>query len=177
VADSWEETLCCRPYTAEDAHGLTDYPAAPYGNHNCDSPLSLEESLCVAIDQHAHDAAFTLFTGDIVEGVQWLTTAKEIVKDIDSCYSHIRGLNLVYGAVGNHEANPVNSFPPQGVHTLHNQSNQYMYHTLAVNWLEWIGAEAAATAAVRAGAYSVIHPGSNLRIISFNTQFYMKVNF
>lgn len=139
--------------------------------------MSLEESLYAAIEHHEPDAAFTLFTGDIVEGVQWLTTAKEIVTDIDSCYSHMRGLNLVYGAVGNHEANPVNSFPPQGVHTLANQSNQYMYNTLAGNWLEWIGAEASTTAALRAGAYSVIHPGSNLRIISFNTQFYMKENF
>lgn len=89
----------------------------------------------------------------------------------------MRGLNLVYGAVGNHEANPVNSFPPQEVHTLANQSNQYMYDTLAGNWLDWVGSEAAATAALRAGAYSVVHPGSNLRIISFNTQFYMKENF
>lgn len=89
----------------------------------------------------------------------------------------MHGLNLVYGAVGNHEANPVNSFPPQGVHTLANQSNQYMYDTLASSWIDWIGPDAAATAALRAGAYSIVHPGTNLRIISFNTQFYMKENF
>ena len=89
----------------------------------------------------------------------------------------MKGLGLVYGAVGNHEANPVNSFPPQGVHTLANYSNQYMYDTLAGSWFGWIGPGAAATAANRAGAYSVVHPESNLRIISFNTQFYMKENF
>ena len=156
---------------------MTEYPAGPFGNHNCDSPLDLEESLYRAIEQIVPDAAFTLFTGDIVEGVEWLTTDKEIVNDINSCYSHMSGLRLVYGAVGNHEANPVNSFPPAGVHTLANQSNQYMYDTLALNWLDWIGPEAAFTAAVRFGAYSVLHPRTNLRIISFNTMFYMKENF
>jgi hypothetical protein len=43
--------------------------------------------------------------------------------------------------------------------------------------LEWIGPEAATVAALNFGAYSVRHPGSNLRIISFNTMFYMKENF
>jgi sphingomyelin phosphodiesterase len=156
---------------------VTDYPAGPYGDHNCDSPLDLEESLYSAIEQIVPDASFTLFTGDIVEGIQWLTTNKEIVTDIDSCYSHMRGLDLVYGAVGNHEANPVNSFPPAGVHTLTNQSNQYMYDTLAENWIDWIGPEAAANTASRYGAYSVLHPRTSLRIISFNTMFYMKENF
>jgi sphingomyelin phosphodiesterase len=106
-----------------------------------------------------------------------LTTSKDITTDIDSCYSHMAGLRLVYGAVGNHEANPVNSFPPEGVQTLANYSNQYMYNTLAANWFEWIGPEAATVAALNFGAYSVRHPGSNLRIISFNTMFYMKENF
>ncbi len=112
-----------------------------------------------------------------MEGVQWLTTANEIVTDIDSCYSHMSALELVYGAVGNHEASPVNSFPPAGLQVLANQSNQYMYETLSDNWQCWIGPEAALSAEERDGAYSVLHPGSNLRIISINTMFYMKENF
>lgn len=156
---------------------MTEYPAGPWGDHHCDSPLDLEESLYAAIEQIVPDAAFTLFTGDLVEGVQWLTTKQDIITDIDSAYSHMKGLDLVYGAVGNHEANPVNSFPPAGVRTLVNQSNQYMYDRLAENWIEWIGPEAAANTASRYGAYSVLHPHTNLRIISFNTMFYMKENF
>jgi hypothetical protein len=62
----------------------------------------------------------------------------------------MRGGGLVYGAVGNHEANPVNSFPPQGVRTLANYSNQYIYDTLAGNWFGCIGPGAAATVALRA---------------------------
>lgn len=156
---------------------MTEYPAGPWGNHNCDSPLDLEKSLYAAIEKTVPNASFTLFTGDIVEGVQWLTTNSEIVSDIDSCYTHMQTLKQVYGAVGNHEANPVNSFPPAGVHTLANQSDQYMYNTLSENWLQWIGSTGATSAAERYGAYSVLYPGTKLRIISLNTMFYMKENF
>jgi sphingomyelin phosphodiesterase len=62
------KNICCRPYTAADAPGKTQYPAGPNGNHNCDSPLSLEQSLYAAIEQYAPKAAFALFTGDVVEG-------------------------------------------------------------------------------------------------------------
>jgi sphingomyelin phosphodiesterase len=135
-----QEGLCCRVFNPDDAPGVTEYPAGPYGNPNCDSPLILEENLYSAIERIVPDASFTLLTGDLVERIQWLTTDKDIVMDIDSCYSHMKGLELVYGAVGNHEANPVSSFPPAGVQTLANQSNQYMYDTLAENWIDWIRA-------------------------------------
>jgi sphingomyelin phosphodiesterase len=62
------KNICCRPYTAADAPGNTSYPCGPYGNHYCDAPKTLEESLYSAIEQVAPNAAFALFTGDIVEG-------------------------------------------------------------------------------------------------------------
>ncbi len=51
-----------------------------------------------------------------MERIKWPTTNKEIMNDSDSCYSYMRGLDLMY-AVGKHEANPVNFFPPAGVQT------------------------------------------------------------
>lgn len=68
------KNICCRPYTADDAVGVTDYPAGEYGNHACDSPLTLEESLYSAITTLVPDNAFTIFTGDVVEGAVWLVT-------------------------------------------------------------------------------------------------------
>ncbi|KAL1967104.1 hypothetical protein VTN77DRAFT_3628 [Rasamsonia byssochlamydoides] len=167
--------ICCRPYTAADAPGNTSYPAGPYGNHNCDSPLSLEESLYAAIEQIVPNAAFTLFTGDVVEGAVWLTTTTEVINDLESAYEKMSGLNLVYGVVGNHDVNPVNSFPPAAVDTT--ISSQYTYDTLSSLWSPWIGSTAAATADTNPGAYSVLYPGGNLRIISLNTNMYYKENF
>jgi sphingomyelin phosphodiesterase len=53
------KNICCRPYTADDAPGVTDYPAGEYGNHECDSPLSLEESLYAAVESLVPERAFT----------------------------------------------------------------------------------------------------------------------
>ncbi len=51
--------ICCRPYTAADAPGNTSYPAGPFGNPGCDSPLTLEESMYSAIKSLVPDRAFT----------------------------------------------------------------------------------------------------------------------
>ncbi|KAJ9133691.1 Sphingomyelin phosphodiesterase [Pleurostoma richardsiae] len=173
------EEICCYPYSADLAAGVTDYPAGPWGDHACDSPLGLSLSMYEAIKKTVPDAAFTIFTGDVVEGREWLTTHSEIVTDIGSAYKHMSasGLDLVYGAVGNHEASPVNSFPQTGlVGVPANESNQYMYSALAASWSPWIGAGSAATAALHGGAYAVQH-ANNLRIISINTMFYMAENW
>lgn len=170
------EDICCYIYTTEDAPNATDSPAGPWGNHNCDSPLNLEESLYAAIQSVAADAEFTLFTGDLVEGREWMTTHTEIVNDINSAYTHISGLNLVYGAVGNHEASPVNSFPQAGIDVPTDQTNQYMYETLATNWAQWLGNSTASTVRTHHGAYSIDHSAS-LRVISINTMFYEAENW
>jgi hypothetical protein len=49
---------------------------------------------------------------------------------------------------------------------------------LAADWEQWIGPTAAADE-VRSnrGSYSIVNPGNNLKIISTNTQFWMRVNF
>ena len=54
------KNICCRPYTTSDEPGATDYPAGPYGNHKCDSPVTLEESLYGAIESLVPNRTFTL---------------------------------------------------------------------------------------------------------------------
>jgi sphingomyelin phosphodiesterase len=77
--------------------------------------------------------------------------------------TNMGGLKIVYPAVGNHESDPVNSFPTQGVVT--GGSYQYIQETLAADEVR-----------NNYGSYSIVHPESNLKIIS-NTQFWMRVNF
>lgn len=75
----------------------------------------------------------------------------------------------------NHDAAPVNSFPPTAIDTT--ISSQWVYDTLSSLWETWIGSAASATADTNPGAYSVLYPGGNLRIISINTNMYYKENF
>lgn len=63
-----------RPFTENDEPGRTLSPAGPYGEHTCDSPASLEHSMYEAIKKLVPDAAFTIFTGDIIDHSIWNTS-------------------------------------------------------------------------------------------------------
>ena len=88
--------ICCRADTNYTSLG-SRYQAGPFGNHYCDSPLSLEESIYAAIVSMGPDHEFTFFTGDLDEGAEWQLTSDEISndmlaaiqKDIDSDYEYI----------------------------------------------------------------------------------------
>jgi sphingomyelin phosphodiesterase len=68
------DTDLSRPFTEGDEPGRTDSPAGPFGEHTCDSPTSLEDSMYKAIREIVPDAAFTIFTGDVVDHSIWNTT-------------------------------------------------------------------------------------------------------
>ncbi|KAF9880133.1 hypothetical protein CkaCkLH20_02087 [Colletotrichum karsti] len=164
--------MCCRPYTPADAPGNNDFPAPPFGDHNCGSPVSLEESMYAEILKHCPD--FAIFTGDIVDHAIWNTSAEHNGLEISQAYQHMAdaGMRLVYGTVGNHEASPANNVPPS--QWSERPTIQWMYDVVASAWGRWIGAPEG----VRDyGAYSVKHPGSNLRIISASTNMYYNLNF
>jgi sphingomyelin phosphodiesterase len=163
--------ICCRPYTTADSPGNTQYPAGPYGNTHCDAPISLEDSMYAAIKQIAPNAAFTLFTGDIVDHAVWLTNETQNIKDINDAYTRMSGLPPVYGTIGNHEASPCNAFPPKA---LNNDAEQWVFNTVSADLTPWIGA-ASAQQADSFGAYSVVN--GNLRVISLNTNFYYVENY
>ncbi|KAH8814819.1 putative acid sphingomyelinase [Xylogone sp. PMI_703] len=163
--------ICCRPYTTDDAPGNTDFPAGPFGNTNCDSPLSLEESMVAAIEKI--NPAFTIFTGDVVAHDLWLVNEAEVITDLHSTYNtQLGSLRTVFPALGNHDVAPVNNFAPDGLGA--EASIQYAYDTNAADWTKWIGAPAA-EAEKDFGSYSVIY--GNLRVISFNSIFYYRLNF
>lgn len=63
-----------RAYTKDDAPGVTKNPAGPNGDHMCDTPGTLEESMYEAIAEFVPDAAFSVFTGDIVDHTIWNTS-------------------------------------------------------------------------------------------------------
>lgn len=63
-----------RPYDTRDEPGHNNDPAGAYGNHNCDAPTSLEESMYQSIESMVPDAALYLFTGDIPDHAVWNTT-------------------------------------------------------------------------------------------------------
>ncbi|KAL7945442.1 Metallo-dependent phosphatase-like protein [Trichoderma barbatum] len=165
--------ICCRPYTAADAPGHSTSPAGPNGDHKCDTPRGLEVSMYEAIRDIVPDAAFALFTGDIVDHAIWNTSKPYNQKQIADAYMHMsQYLGLVYGTAGNHEANPTNAFPPRSIST----SSQWVYDSLSAQWTRWVGLSSESQIET-IGAYSTKYPGGNLRVISLNTNFYYRMNF
>ncbi|PHH89254.1 hypothetical protein CDD83_6421 [Cordyceps sp. RAO-2017] len=165
--------ICCRPYTDDDKPGRSTSPAGPHGDHKCDVPISLEQSMYRAINEIAPDAAFSIFTGDIVDHALWNTTQSYNVQSIERAYTAMNdSLRLVYGTAGNHEAHPVNGIVPNAV----GRDSQWLYDLLSNEWSHWID-QAAAENAAKIGAYSVKSPAGNLRIISLNTNLYYRHNF
>jgi len=48
---------------------------------------------------------------------------------------------------------------------------------LGVDWERWIGEESSSKSMHLSGSYSVVHPDTNLKLISLNTQYWYKHNF
>lgn len=171
------KNICCRPYDADDAVGVTDYPAGEYGNVACDSPVTLEESLYTAIQDLVPNRTFTIFTGDVIEGDVWLSTDDEVTTNLNDAYGRMVSIGQTYAVVGNHDSCPVNSFPPAAVDTTYAAETQIFYDTLSGDLESWVGSTAAAQVSSNYGSYSVVDNTTGLRIISLNTNFWYKSNY
>jgi sphingomyelin phosphodiesterase len=97
-----------------------------------------------------------------------------VTNDLEDAYSRMKSLGTVYAVTGNHDASPVNSFPPADVDTT--ISTQWAYDVLSGEWQTWIGSTAAAEVSSNYGSYSYVD-ASGLKIISVNTNFWYKQNF
>ncbi|KAI0031271.1 acid sphingomyelinase [Vararia minispora EC-137] len=169
------KNICCRNFA--DHVGSINEPAGPFGNGRCDSPSDLAQSLLGAVQEIGHDAAFAIFTGDVVEGVIHLSRLSTVYIDLQEWNSQMAasvGLT-VYPAIG-HDTAPVNSFPRNTTNPLIGDS-QFVFDTQSSGWKRWIGEEAAQQVHHMSGSYSKIVPGMNLRILSMNTQYWYKQNF
>jgi sphingomyelin phosphodiesterase len=165
--------ICCRNYDTSTAPGHNQSPAGPNGDHSCDVPVSLEESMYAAIRNIAPSASFALFTGDIVDHAVWNTTQSQNTIDINDAYSRMGKLSFpIFGTVGNHEMSPTNAFQTTAV----GSNAQWVYNLLSTLWTPWIGTTAA-SAEKTFGAYSTKVANTNLRIISLNTNLYYTLNF
>ncbi|GAW18908.1 hypothetical protein ANO14919_083910 [Xylariales sp. No.14919] len=165
--------ICCRDYSDHQAPGHVVRLARPNGEHTCDSPVVLERSMYEAVQTVVPDAAFTIFTGDIVDHAVWNTTVIQNTLDVTDAYNRMATAGfLVYGTAGNHEASPANSYPPLAV----SSSMQWLYDVLSSSWGKWVEPRAVDTARMF-GGYSTKYRNGNLRVISLSTNLYYVHNY
>ncbi|TQV93524.1 sphingomyelin phosphodiesterase [Cordyceps javanica] len=172
--------ICCSPYGPEDDPGVTKNPAGPFGDHKCDSPVDLEDSMYKAIREFVPDAAFAIFTGDIVDHKIWNNSALINEHDIRNSMTLMdRHFNTVYSTVGNHEMYPVNLITSTKHDKVPKHSSRHLYRQLVYWWLKWTGKESEKDI-LAGGAYATQYPNetdSKLRVISVNTNLYYRQNF
>ena len=81
----------------------------------------------------------------------------------------------VYPALGNHEAVPVDSFPPPSMAALDPDiAMSWLHDVLSEEWGAWLGASHSWS--VKKGAYYSLNVSPGLRVISLNMNYCMNKN-
>ncbi|KAK4046708.1 hypothetical protein OIO90_006461 [Microbotryomycetes sp. JL221] len=177
------KVICCRDYGFGSTGPGVEKPAGRFGNKHCDTPVDLVKSMLAAVDRFAPHKNFTIFTGDVVESAVWAVNEPNVSSDLHLWNKEMQSPS--YPAFGNQQVQidiaPVNAFPRTTTVTKTaasaQQQTQWVFDIAAQDWKKWIGHKAAQSVKNNFGCYSVVHPGTELRIISVNTNYWYKQNF
>uniref|UniRef100_A0A8C3FFZ5 Sphingomyelin phosphodiesterase n=1 Tax=Chrysemys picta bellii TaxID=8478 RepID=A0A8C3FFZ5_CHRPI len=168
-----KDPLCCRGGRVQ---GPSHAGAGYWGEYSkCDLPLHTIENLL----QHlARGPPFQLayWTGDLPAHDVWQQSRADQLRTLRTLSTLLRKYLAplsVYPAVGNHEASPVNGFPPPYVHG--NQSSAWLYGAMAEAWEGWLPPEALET--LRLGGFYTLRLRPGLRLVSLNMNFCSEANF
>ncbi|KAK7468297.1 hypothetical protein VKT23_002811 [Stygiomarasmius scandens] len=168
------KNICCRNFPDQVGHNITE-PAEPNGNHNCDSPTSLADSMLEAVNDI--NPKFVIFTGDVVEGAIWLVDQTEVTNDLEDFNAQLLSKvnTQIFPSLGNHDSAPVNAFARKTSMTAND--SQWVFDTQSAGWEHWIGNQASEQVQHDSGSYAAQVPDTNLVILSVNTQYWYKQNF
>lgn len=164
------EPLCCRetsgkPRRKKDAAGY-------WGDYRrCDTPRrTIEHMLKHISDVHGKDLDYIIWTGDLPPHDVWNQSRHENINIIRQSHQMLTKFfpkTRIFPSLGNHEAAPVNSFPPPFIGGKYSIS--WLYDELDREWSTWLPDSVSTT--VRRGAFysTPVRPG--LRIVSLNMNY------
>ncbi|KAK7076988.1 Sphingomyelin phosphodiesterase [Halocaridina rubra] len=122
------------------------------------------------------DLDFILWTGDLVPHNVWNITREENLMIIKECVQMLAD-NFpgvpVFPAIGNHESDPVNSFPQPYIDNEFDIS--WLYDEIANLWLTWLPEDVAHSIAYGGFYTTLIKPG--LRVVSMNSNYCYNFNW
>ncbi|EJC99307.1 sphingomyelin phosphodiesterase [Fomitiporia mediterranea MF3/22] len=173
--------ICCRDFSSKDSETDNEvkHPAEPFGNKHCDSPIRLANSMLHAINELVPNARFTISTGDVVDRANWLLSQEIVEGELhgfhEQLFANLSKSNTFYGSIGNHDGYPTNEFPRST--SDESDGSKWVFDLLSSDWTRWIGDAGASSVQHTSGSYAVVHPDTNLKLISINTQYWYKYNF
>ncbi|NWI04902.1 ASM phosphodiesterase, partial [Tichodroma muraria] len=177
------DPLCCRGAPREGP-GVAGF----WGSYSkCDLPLHTIDALLAqlpnatgrtsnATGNSTGSFAAAYWTGDIPAHDVWQQSRGDQLRALRTVTALLRarlGGLRVFPAVGNHEATPVNAFPPPYVRG--NQSAAWLYDAMAEAWQDWLPPAALHT--LRAGGFYTAQVWPGLRLVSLNMNFCSQANF
>ncbi|GAA5814946.1 hypothetical protein MFLAVUS_008449 [Mucor flavus] len=183
-----DKPICCRrEYT--DSKNIVK-KASRWGEFECDSPLSLIESMLEYIPKAISNTSFAILTGDIPPHEVWDTlpvSKAQLIQDASYALLHAHFdspffiNSKLYPAIGNHESAPTNLFPLKdsrlpGGKTHEDLNMKWLYTALVENWKGWIDSRYLPSVHKNSGSY-VSHPLPGLKLISINTNFCYNLNW
>jgi sphingomyelin phosphodiesterase len=116
-----------------------------------------------AINRFAPDARFAIYNGDSIDHAVWSTTTSGVTDGIATVYALLAKLNMpVFGAIGNHDTSPVNSFPRRET-TPQAAEWDWVYNSHARAWN--MSKEAMVETS---GSFAIRDEETGLRILSVN---------
>ncbi|BGO91484.1 hypothetical protein JCM10020v2_003139 [Rhodotorula toruloides] len=192
ASDDCTKPICCRDYGPSSTGLDVKTPAEPFGNRKCDAPQALMDNLLAAVEQIAPNRSFTVFSGDVIDAAIWDATEERVLDGLHDFSVSLASWSLpanstsrttsagkpIYPVLGNHDIGPVNAFALDPTINAASATNaQQIYNLSASDWRRWIGDEAANQVLTNYGCYSLVHPGTKLRIISLNTNYWSEQNY
>lgn len=180
--------LCCRPYATNTALDTTannaSVPASRFGYLYCDAPPDLALSAFSTMPQffNTKNVSFALFTGDIVshDNDDQLSRAYVSYEEMVTYQTFKAWLGniSVYPTLGNHDSWP-EAFNTENSMNVNNSASGnamgWNYELLTSLWQNssWINSSEASYASTHYAAYGHDVAGLNLRILSFNSDFWV----
>ncbi|KAF9213331.1 hypothetical protein BGZ59_005522 [Podila verticillata] len=172
--------ICCRDYGRFNDPGPIKKPASKWGESKCDTPIALGVSALEAIQKFVPEAAFGIFTGDIVSHDSWMITQKYVEDEETRSYElfkqYLQEIKL-YVALGNHDSYPSDQAPGK------ERPNSYITHKWLYdhvadiweknNWITSVEADYAKSH----NAMFMTRPMPGLKLITLNTDLYYVRNY
>ncbi|KAF2363499.1 Calcineurin-like phosphoesterase domain ApaH type [Trinorchestia longiramus] len=175
---------CGAPVCCQVDSGIPRNPAAAAGKwgdyRSCDSPERLVLHMLDHIRSNHPDIDYILYTGDSVPHDLWRLNKEKnsaVINRVEKLLSEYFPNTPIFGALGNHESFPRDSFPPPEDLTVDRKfNNLWLYNLMADHWQHHLPNANISKEARITGSYSaLLEPG--FRIISVNTNFCNKLNW
>ncbi|XP_028140393.1 sphingomyelin phosphodiesterase-like [Diabrotica virgifera virgifera] len=153
--------------------------AGQWGDYNCDSAPNVLDSALDFIKTIYPSIDALYYTGDVVDHAIWNTTVEQNINSLDFVFGKVKAAFpgiVALPSLGNHEAQPMNVFPPRETAIANaGLDQQWLYNHVAYLWGSWV--DAPAVDMIKQHGYYSYELYPKLKVIVLNNNFCYSYNW